>query len=54
MQCIKCGDKADPTVYKITGKEKCVECCIKGYKFVISQMHREKEKLEKELAKLKK
>ena len=51
MICSRCGNPASEEVHRVTSKEKCVECCIKGYKFVISQMHREIEKLNSELLK---
>ena len=53
MVCIKCGVKANEEVLAVTGKKKCVTCCIKGYRFVLSQMHREIEDLQKEIRRLK-
>lgn len=52
--CIKCGElPANKEVISMTGKPKCVTCCIKGYKFVIMKMHQDISKLELEISKLK-
>lgn len=53
MVCIKCGSKANEEVLAVTGKKKCVTCCIKGYRFVLFQLHKENEELEKKVRQLK-
>ena len=53
VNCIKCGAPANKEVISMTGKAKCVPCCIKGYKFVLMKMHQDISKLEMEISKLK-
>ena len=48
MVCIKCGTTLSGREMR-TGKEKCVFCLIKGYKFAIGKQMAQTAKVQKEL-----
>lgn len=50
MICKKCKDELTKKEEAI-GKEKCVKCLVRGYKFMLGQLYRENEELEKKLRK---